>query len=142
MDCVNLKREFGNRYRVGYEESYYAEHGTDARKEDPWLVIIPCRNGEIYPWGGRNLAAGTNRTGPVANKLKALPFTTVAQDGDDGANIVFDVMPFEEVTRIMKPRKRRRLSALEKETRVRRLREYWAHKRQVGALAEGDSAAA
>ncbi len=35
MDCVNLKREFGREFRVQYEESYYAEYGTDARVEAP-----------------------------------------------------------------------------------------------------------
>ena len=29
--------------------------------------------------------------------LKALPFTTVHQDGDDGANVLFEVEHFDEV---------------------------------------------
>ena len=142
MDCVNLKRTFGRKYRVRYEESYYAEHGPDARVEDPWLIIIPCRNGEICPWGGQNLAACTNRAGPVANELMRLPFTTTAQSGDDGVNVVFDVKHLEKVAQIMKPRTRRRLSASERQKRALRLREYWANKRQVRALAESRSGAA
>ncbi len=142
MDCLNLKALFGKQYRVKYEESYYADHGLESRRQDPWLMVIPCRNGEICPWGGRKLAACTNHTGSVANKLKALPFAIVAQDGDDGANLVFDVKHFEEVARIMKPRKRRRLSALERERRVRRLQKYWDDKRQVRALAEANVAIA
>jgi hypothetical protein len=39
-----------------------------------------------------------------------LPFTTTAQDGTDGATVVFDVEHFEAVAEIMQPRRRRRLS--------------------------------
>jgi hypothetical protein len=126
MDCLNLKKEFGDKYRVVYEESYYAEYGPHARVEDPWLMIIPCRNGHICPWGGRFLAACTNNLGPVANPLMALPFARTSQIGD-GANIHFDAEHFEEVARIMKPRKLRWLSPEEQTKRTRRLRAYWGH---------------
>jgi len=53
MNCVNLRERFGRRYRVEYEESYYAQHGPRARIEDPWLQIIPCRAGHVYPWATR-----------------------------------------------------------------------------------------
>jgi hypothetical protein len=38
MECINLKARFGKRYKVTYEESYFAEYGPHARKEDPWLT--------------------------------------------------------------------------------------------------------
>lgn len=136
MDCVNLKKEFGKRYRVKYEESYHAEHGENARAEDPWLMTIPCRNGHIFPWGGGDLAASTNRLGPVANALKTLPFATLAKEGSDGVTVLFDVQHFDEVARILKPRRRRRLSPEERAKRTKRLHEYWADKFQVRALRE------
>ena len=142
MDCVDLKREFGKEYRVRYEESYYAEYGPNARVEVPELMIIPCRNGQICPWGGRDLVACTDRLGPVANTLMALPFTTIAQEGSDGVNVAFDLKHFEEVARIMKPRRRRRLSPAERAKRTRRLREYWAHNRQVRTPTEPNDTAA
>ena len=108
--CIDLKARFGRRYRVEYEESYYAEHGAGARVDDPWLMVIPCENGHICPWGGSTLAACTKAAGSVASRLKALSFTTVAQDGSDGANVLFDVEHFDVVAKIMKPRRRRRLS--------------------------------
>ena len=88
----------------------------------------PAETVKSAPWGGRNLAACTNHVGRVANKLKALPFTNVVRDGDDGVDVVFDEEHFEEVARIMKPQKRRRLSASEREKRTRRLQEYWGHR--------------
>lgn len=57
MECLNLKRIFGERYKVAYEESYYAEYGPNAYREDPWLMVLLCQHGEICPWGGQNLAA-------------------------------------------------------------------------------------
>ena len=111
MECISLKERFGHKYKVEYEESYYAEYGPNARVEDLWLMIIPCRNGHICPWGGQKLAACTNRAGPIARRLKGLPYTTVTQDGDDGANVVFPVEKFDEVAAIVKPRTRKRLSS-------------------------------
>jgi len=44
MQCVNLKERFGKRYRTRTE--------ADQRTSDPWMLLIPCRNGEIGPYGG------------------------------------------------------------------------------------------
>jgi integrase len=109
-----------NRLRTGHLEggdSSALEH------EAAWLMIIPCQDGHICPWGGDNLAACTNRGGRIVNKLKALAFATVAQDGDDGAKIVFPAERFEEVAAVMKPRRRRRLSHLQAEMRRKGLAE-------------------
>ena len=121
MNCVNLKKMFGKRYRVRYEESYRAEHGENARVEDPWLMVIPCRNGHISPWGGFGLVASTNHPGPVANALKQLPFTSVIREGEDGCDVLFDIRYVDAVLQIMKPRKRRRLSPEERAKRTKRL---------------------
>jgi len=108
--CINLKEMFGDRFKIDVDESYYAERPEFRAVELPWLTIIPCRNGHICPWGGSNLAACTNGSGAIAKRLKALPFTTVAQDGADGANVIFDLAHFDQVAEIMLPRRRRRLS--------------------------------
>ena len=123
-DCINLKQRFGEQFRVEYEESYRVERGENGRAEDPWLMILLCEHGHICPWGGTQLAACTNHAGRVATKLKALPFTTVAQDGDDGANVLFDVEHFDQVAAIMKPRRRRRLSPEARQAAGERLRKY------------------
>ena len=47
MDCINLKERFGDRFKVAYEESYYAQHGPNARVEDPVYMILLCRHGDI-----------------------------------------------------------------------------------------------
>jgi len=109
-DCINLKEMFGERFKIDVEESYYAERPEFRAAELPWLMMIPCQNGHICPWGGSNLAACTNGSGAIAKRLKDLSFTTVAQDGADGANVVFDVAHFDQVAEIMLPRRRRRLS--------------------------------
>ena len=97
-----------------YEESYCAERGDAARAEDPWLQIIPCRLGHIFPWGGSTLAASTNTRGGTARNLAPLDFTTVAQDGDDGLTVLFPVEKFAQVAELMKPRRRRQISETER----------------------------
>ena len=128
MKCVNLKRQFGELYRVECEESYFADRGARARLEDPWLMILLCQNGHICPWGDSMLAACTNFDGTVARQLRKLPYTTVVQDGDDGVNVTFDVEHFDEIAEIMKPRRRRRLSEAQKKECVERLRPHWPAK--------------
>ena len=110
MDCINLKKRFGDRFRVTYEESYAAQHGASARVDDPWLQILMCQHGHLYPQGGDMLAASTDRRGPVAKALADMDCTTVLQDGDDGINVSFHVDDFEEVAGLMKPRRRRQVS--------------------------------
>ena len=110
MDCVNLKTTFGQTYRVTYEESYWAERGEHGRADEPWLQIIPCGFGHIYPHGGNLLAVATNNRGQIARRISQLPFVTVVQDGSDGINATFPVKHFEEIAEIVKPRRRRHLS--------------------------------
>ena len=128
--CINLKQHFGGRYRVQYEESYYVERPEFRAVGGPWLTMIPCQNGHIFPWGGSTVAACTNTRGRVATKLKKTASCKVAQDGDDGVTVLFDVEDFEAVAEIMKPRKRRRLSEEQKQKAVERLRPYWSTKGQ------------
>ena len=97
LACINPKERFGHHYRVAYEESYYADYGPNARIEDPWLMVVLCKHGEICPWGGSILAACANKPGRAAKRLKSLPFTKVARDGDDGANVLFDIERFDLV---------------------------------------------
>lgn len=114
MECVNLKERFGKKYRVDYEESYYAERGDGARADDPWLQTILCQRGRVFPWGGDKLAASTNGRGPTATKLTGLHFVTVPQDGDDGVTVVFPVDKFAQIAKLMLPRRRRQVSDAER----------------------------
>ena len=77
--CLNLRHQFGDRYRVEYEESYFADRGDGTRADDPWLQIIPCARGHIYQWDTVTLAAFHPR-GPTARKLGKLDFATIHQD--------------------------------------------------------------
>lgn len=124
MECVNLRQRFGERFKIRHEESYAAERPEFRTAEKSWLQTIPCRHGHICPWGGSTLAACTDKAGGVAKRLKAFPFTTVAQDGSDGANVLFDVEHFDEVAEIMLPRKRRRLSPEQRIAAGERLKAY------------------
>ena len=125
MDCINLRERFGDRFKVAYEESYYAQYGPNARIEDPCLMIIPCPTGHICPGGVGRLMACTDSAGSIAKRLKALDFTTVVQDGSDGVNVMFPVEEFAEVATVMKPRRRRRLSEQQRQNLLKASQDYW-----------------
>ena len=104
MDVINLKKQFGRRYRVTYEESYHAEHGPNARVEYPWLMIIPCKYGQLYPWDESTLAASVDGYPKVAGQFRRLKCCRVHQDGDFGElTVLFDIADFAKVARIMRP---------------------------------------
>jgi hypothetical protein len=124
MDCVNLRELFGRQYRVTYEESYYAERGARAWADDPWLQVIPCRAGHIYPWGSAMLAASIDTRGSTARKLAALDFTTVHQDGSDGMTILFPVERFPQVAALMHPKRRRQMTEEQRQAAAERLAKY------------------
>lgn len=107
--CINLAEKFGRRFRVEHEESYFAESPEFRAAEEVSLQIIPCRRGHIYPWTGSILAA-YKAAGSTARKLAKLSFVTVYVDASDGTTLLFDVAHFEEVAKLMHPRKCRRLS--------------------------------
>ena len=108
---INLRRRFGRRFKVKYEPAYEAEHGRGARVEDPWLMVLPCRYGHLYPFGGTLLAASVDGHPNVAGVLRRLRCCRIHQDGDFGElTVVFDVADFPKVAKIMKPRRRRVLS--------------------------------
>jgi hypothetical protein len=115
MDCINLKQRFGRRFKVTHEESREAEFGDGARTVDPWLLLIPCQYGHIFPWGDSLLAASVDGHPRVARKIAALDCCTVVQDGDDGElTATFDEDDFRQVADLMKPRRRRQVSEAER----------------------------
>jgi hypothetical protein len=104
--CHNLQQLFGDRYRVTYEESYYAER-TKRTVEDLGLMVIPCRNGHVYPHGGDLLAVSTDPGHTqLAGMIRRLECCEVVQDGDHELNATFHADDFDEVAKIMRPHRR------------------------------------
>lgn len=129
-ECINLKQRFGKRFKVDYEESYFAERSIRS-VEDPWLMVMPCRAGHIFPWGGTRLAfaVDTGHT-QLAGIMRRLPCCETVQDGDDGeVNASFDVADFDEVAAIVRPRRRPQLSDEQRD----RLREHMLAVRERSA---------
>lgn len=122
--CPNLRSLFGREYKIRHEESYRAERPEFRKEEEPWLQIIPCLHGHIYPHGDDLLAWASDNRGPVVTRVCRLPFVNVVQDGSDGVNATFPVTHFREVAEIVQPRRRRVLSPERRQAAIERLAEY------------------
>jgi hypothetical protein len=107
---INLRECFGDRFQVENEAGYASEYGDGSRCDDPWLFVIPCVHGQIFPWASDRLAVSTTGPGKVANLLRRLACCSVAQDGDDGFTGTFVPTDFPKVADIVKPRRSRKLS--------------------------------
>ena len=106
---ASLRQRFGRTYRIAYDEAWKHERGKPwASEEEPFLQIILCRQGgHIYPHGD-GLAFADKDGGQLGRKVAKLPGTTKLQDGDDGMNVGFPLEMFDQVARIVHPRRRRR----------------------------------
>ncbi len=100
---MNLKARYGRTYRIAGEEG--------SKPRDPAGFIIPCRRGHPIDVHGWNLlGVATNGRGLV-KRLLAVPGLKVTQDGDDGINAKFPPESFAAVAAIVRPKRRRKLSA-------------------------------
>jgi hypothetical protein len=107
--CPNLRALAGGRYKVTFDAAYDAYHVPRA-KLDPWAMVIPCRHGEIYPFGTDTLAVFVIARRSAAARLQGIPGVTLYTDGDDGKTFTFPAGAFDRVAAVVRPRKRRRMT--------------------------------
>lgn len=119
--CIDLRKQFGNEYRISWDPSYDPK-GKHRDNLDPWYARIPCRRGIfIYPHGGNRLGVVCDYHPGLLKQLLALPRIEIHQQGDQEATLLFDLGEFDAVAQIVKPRKRRRLSEVQKQACKERL---------------------
>ena len=111
--CVDLRQTFSGQYRFEWDEAYNVERPEFRAIEAPWLTIIPCKFGKIFPWGRRLLAAYCPAGGAKRNELLRLDCVKVAQGGGSEVVVTFDVADIDQVAAVMRPRRRRQHSAEE-----------------------------
>lgn len=99
--CIDLREQFGARYRITFERHYKQW----PRRDWPWFARILCRHGFIAPFGGELLQAFTDRP-RIGRRLRSLPFILHAR-GDDETVILFHISHVAEVLAILQPRRRR-----------------------------------
>jgi hypothetical protein len=137
--CINLKEQFGKRYKVVFEESDGEEKPEFRAAEAPWLMLIPCDRGHIYPVGGTKLAAFLE-PGPRAKQLGRLPRVKVYTDGDDGITVRFDVSDLPKIAKVMHARRRSQRKYTEEEKQALRDRLPAANAaKKLGLHARGDA---
>lgn len=110
MSCVNLVELFGGKYRTGFDPAYDPRH-VPRKALDPWMMTIPCSRGVICPYGGDDLIAEVEDRPRIANGLRQLSCVEVFQDGDRFVAVKFHVRDFEEVSKVLRPRRKPRLTA-------------------------------
>jgi len=122
--CVDLAARFGARYRLR-EEAAGVTWVETPEDERIWLWELPCRYGVVYPYGGDLLAAVA--TGRVRQRVGRLPCIR-SRRGDEELVVTFPVDDAEAVLTLLRPYRRRQVSAAERE----RLRAMGAETRFAG----------
>ncbi len=129
--CIDLAERYGRRYRIRHEEQAAEWPPADR----PWLARIACRYGHVGVQGGERLHAFTDRP-VIGRRLRALPFLDHAQ-GDQEVRVVFHVDHLAEVLAILRPYRRRQLSAEQRAAKAALLARV-RPQRGAAALSGGD----
>jgi hypothetical protein len=127
---VDLAASFGARFKVSREaggETWEKWSVADR----VWLLEIRGRHGLVHPYGGDLLCAVSN-TGHTGARLRRLPFVLDVR-GDEETVIRFHVDHAKEVFEIIRPYRRRRLSAEQRARSIERLAGYAFEKGQSHA---------
>ena len=121
--CVDLRQTFPGQYRFEWDEAYWIERPEYRAVEAPWLQIIPCKFGKIFPWGRRNLAAFCAAGGSKRRELETLSCVEIAQGGTPGTEVIvkFDVADIEQVAEVLRARRPRQYAAKTKAVLKERL---------------------
>ena len=127
--CVNLAARFGRDYKITHDPAARKRR----EKRDPWLMQLPCRGKGvcIYPHGRDRLAVELDGRPGLAKKLAGIPGVELWQDGDGETTFVFPVDRFTEVAAVVKPHRRRRLSAEQRAELAARLLAAKTSRRQA-----------
>ena len=122
-DVINLKTTFGDRFKISYEESYYAEYGDNAKVEDPFYYIIPCRFGHLFAFRTDEVGAMTDKRGAISDRLLSLsciiPEHTV--DAEDGVIVVFHPDDIDEIAQVIRPHRKRQWTEEQRQAVAERL---------------------
>jgi hypothetical protein len=140
MTCVDLRATFGTQLRYQWDDAYAAERPEFRAHEAPWLTLIPCRHGKIFPWGGNRLAGHCTGGLPRRRALAALPGTRIVQGAVRGCPeivVLFGVDQIEAVAELLQARRPRQLSPEQRAALAARMRTWNA--RQRGPIREQDS---
>lgn len=122
---IDLKKSYGAEYKVTWDEAANI-HGQSA-EDRRWLPQIPAKYGHIYIHG-RNVLGACARGRIIVGKLAARADVRVHKRGDAEVTVVFPPDLFPAVAALLKPRKRRRLSAEQAASGSARLAPYQFHK--------------
>ena len=122
MKPTDLRELAGSIYRISHDPAAFHEPGG---RKNPWLYIIPCRKGRIYPHSDTMLALWWESSARLDLKCSAL---TLYLDGDEEKDYLFAPGDFEEVAKVAQPKRRRRgrtLTEPERQKAIERLRPHW-----------------
>lgn len=121
MKPIDLRKQYGKTYRIEHDPAALHER---AGKKNPWLFIIPCRKGHIFPHSNKHLALWWESSARLDVKTPALK---LYQDGDGEKVYLFSPDDLDQIIPVAHPsrtRKGRKLSPEARKAAIARLKQY------------------
>lgn len=124
MNTINLKKEYGRRYRVTMDGDY------DKTEEGRlWCQEIVGKYGKIYPYGENMLALSMDST-TMSKRVLALGDSVKIKAGVICAHsefvLTFSPHQIHDVAKLIRARKKRSLSDKNRKEAIERLKKFMA----------------
>ncbi len=116
---IGFSDQIKNTYRTRIEDG--------GLKADPYAWLVLGLFGDLYVAGDGLLGVSTHKAGGIAKQIRRLPFVKVVQDGDDGINATFAAEHVKLILRLIKARRRRKLTPERRAKLVEAGRGYHFH---------------
>lgn len=118
---INLKDEYGKKYKVTMEENYQFYDAEDRKKMVLQFMEIKGKRGYIRPWGETELELYIQNF-KVANRIeRELKQFKPKNHYEDGGSFVFDPIHMAKAVRLVQGRKRRQVTPEQRQMLSERL---------------------
>lgn len=125
---IDLKKRFGQKYRIFMDEAWYvetAESYPDKIKHRLWYYEIRGKYGTIYLYGTNKLAVRI-----TANRIKSRIMTdyrnilSMYLEAEDESIFLFSPVNFEIVAGLIKARRKRQITNEQRQLIIERTKNY------------------
>jgi len=125
---IDLKKRFGQKYRIFMDEAWYvetAESFPDKIKHRPWYYETRGKYGTIYLYGTNKLAVRI-----TANRIKSRIKTdyrnilSLYLEAEDESIFLFSPVNFEIVAGLIKARRKRQITNEQRQLIIERTKNY------------------
>ena len=111
VKCIDLKKMYGKRFKISLDDA--AQYEVNGRN-DPWMFMIPCKYGHIYPISDEYLGFYCESKNIKTRICREQPDIELVQDADVEGVFKFPPQKMEVIAKYARPKRKRQVSEKER----------------------------